>query len=314
MLNQKNWFGLQKFLSKETYDPRIKKLSDTKAKIVVQDVIVRALVDQCRADVSATTSSSMIACVVGLQEAAQGMPMKLDPLSDELDKLQSAIGLADHMSDDRRVVADRAREQLLNNKQGLFWKALTMLPCGKEAMKLAAACSDSMVKMKALKRELDQLCANTPCMPEAANLWKAPPNLGFDCAPWVDYNMKLCNILANGTGKFQTDHKVELQGVQENQVKFVAVLANAFIDICRRLFAKYAEEIVQVIDTVKVNGISPEDGETALCHASKILDIDPMVKDIPLDKFANKKPSLMASQTRNKESITACACCMMAGR
>ena len=114
--------------------------------------------------------------------------------------------------------ADTLRMELLNNKQGPFWRALTILATGIYACKQA---SDFIISMKAdmaHQRTLDML------LPKAMDLPKLDPKAlvlsaansidSTQYAEWPGVYKQLCSIEANASSRFMTENQALLDQVK----------------------------------------------------------------------------------------------------
>lgn len=228
-IDEKHWDQLGEFIKIGTPESKLDKLSDVRGKEVIKDIIVKVVVDFCKGDKYdegfGVTKDCLEAVISSLTE--QGFP----GFHEDLRRVLLIFNASEDMSATVCKETDKAREQMQANRQSLFWKALTMLHNGKEAMRLAAAASDMVVKMIANSRKVETLLASLPCLPSSeqqGTLWQDSKGLVLKSAEaWVTVQTSLADIEANSSVKFLTDHAKHLQKVKERQQTLVEMLADA---------------------------------------------------------------------------------------
>ncbi len=73
-----------------------------------------------------------------------------------------SLSLAEETTDEERKVAENARDALTSDKSGNLFKAMTMLPAGREAMLKASDILDSMIKLSSFARNIRSILATLP--------------------------------------------------------------------------------------------------------------------------------------------------------
>ncbi len=228
-IDGKHWDQLGEFIKMGSPESKLDKLSDVRGKEVIKDIIVKVVVDFCKGDKYdegfGVTKDCLEAVISSLTE--QDFP----GFHEDLCRVLLIFNASEDMTATVCKETDKAREQMQANRQSLFWKALTMLHNGKEAMRLAAAASDMLVKMIANARKLDMLLASLPCLPSSeqqGTLWQDTKGLVLKKAEaWVTLQTSLADIEANSSVKFLSEHADHLQKVKERQQTLVEMLADA---------------------------------------------------------------------------------------
>jgi hypothetical protein len=228
-IDEKHWDQLGQFIKMGSPESKLDMLSDVRGKEVIKDIIVKVIVDFCKGDKYdegfGVTKDCLETAISSLTE--QDFP----GFHDDLGRVLLIFNASEDMTATVCKETDKAREQMQANRQSLFWKALTMLHNGKEAMRLAAAASDMIVKMTANSRKLETLLASLPRLPSSeqqGTLWQDTKGLVLKSAEaWVTVQTSLADIEANSSVKFLSEHAKHLQKVKEHQQTLAEMLADA---------------------------------------------------------------------------------------
>jgi hypothetical protein len=228
-IDEKHWDQLGQFIKMGSPESKLDMLSDVRGKEVIKDIIVKVIVDFCKGDKYdegfGVTKDCLETAISSLTE--QDFP----GFHEDLRRVLLIFNASEDMTATVCKETDKAREQMQANRQSLFWKALTMLHNGKEAMRLAAAASDMIVKMTANSRKLETLLASLPRLPSSeqqGTLWQDTKGLVLKSAEaWVTVQTSLADIEANSSVKFLSEHAKHLQKVKEHQQTLAEMLADA---------------------------------------------------------------------------------------
>ena len=229
-IDEKRWDQLGEYIKMGSPENKLDKLSDVRSKEVIKNIIVQVIVDFCKGDKLCdvgfgVTKDCLEAAISSLTE--QDFP----GFHEDLVRVLLIFNASEDMTADVCKETDKAREQMQVNRQSSFWKALTMLHNGKEAMRLAAAASDTVAKMSANSRKLETLLTSLPRLPspkQQGTLWQDTKGLVLESAEaWVTLQTSLADIEANSSARFLSVHAEHLQKVKELQQTLAEMLADA---------------------------------------------------------------------------------------
>ena len=281
-----NWSSFVSFIFKDNPEYKLADLSVAKAKEVVQDVVVRCIFDFCRSDNLEEATKDMKACTLAIRDALS--KDEHPSLREDLVRLSSLLVAHEDLDEVAARELDNARDHLHGNKQGFFFKALTILPTGKALISTAANISNTITKQKRLARDLDSLTALCPQVPCADMLLKDGVLHFADADVWGGVHVRLAEIAANGTKAFLTSRAPAITDIKDKQKALVVVLVGAVKISWTALFGPVVQRFKSVFQDVESSAMPPAAAKKELDKLLEPLDPVDIVKKYDLEKLAPK--------------------------
>ena len=207
----------------ETDNAMIMKLDTSRRSEVANSLLVEVVVSFCRVAEEAKfddTHNKFLKYVKMMEPEVSKMRLAC---ADDWSRLLLVLAVNEDTSEDDMLIADRARTELNNNRSGIFFKALAILPMGRIVMRRMANVSDQLARDKQMKQEIIALQKVPRSLPEG-DLIAA----GFLMVPradrWSDCYVKLSNILANASVNFQGSHRCVLAQFDADQKQLMDLL------------------------------------------------------------------------------------------
>lgn len=225
-------------------------LPEVVAKDLQQATVARAVVAICR-----TTGDA--ALLNGALQRLRDYLAKVSPISfpsmglaSEVVRLSKVVNISDASSVSDIDAAEALRTELLNNRSGIFFKALTILPVGVLAMTLSSVVFEQHARDKTFEADVAAL------EPLVVDLPKAELDLVINdgnvhvpqAGGWSDMQSRMVNIMANTSTAFKAQHHAVLARVEKRQEELQTALSLAVRKIFGATVVKLAKAMEDLVE------------------------------------------------------------------
>lgn len=171
-----------------------------------------------------------------------------EEFQDEVKRLALITALTEDMGESEIKECESALHDVTNNKAGVFYKALTMLPTGMRVIGRASVFFEQLAKDRTFEIELTSLqahCESLKTVHDSACLRNGRLHMPAS-ELWAELNTRLANVTANTSAKFKSAHKEVLEKIQSRQVEASDALAKALSIRFQLVFSKFVESALQL--------------------------------------------------------------------
>lgn len=246
----KDFDAYAKRLPADSSDPYgVSLLSKADAKELQQNNVARAIVSICRATGETPVLDEAAARLKKFLSLVSTAKLLSDDFTTEIDRLAKVLEVSVDMPASELAELESMKNELLANKTGPFYKALTILPAGSHAMGMVSSVFDQHARDRTFETELKAM------EPTAESLRRATPDscwrndaLHVPAADrWADLNKKMANIQANSSKPFQEANAESINKIRARQSELKGALLAAARSAFSTAFTECADAVVAAL-------------------------------------------------------------------
>ena len=259
LAKEKNWEKYGHHINAESSDAMVTSVDAQRRKEVVQKSVVEVVVDYCRTTDEDQQENALKDLRDFLTQVVPVMPSACDALAADARRVLTLLitsGDSD-MSDAELKAAAQAKEELVSNRAGMFFKTLGVLPMGKLILTRVSLASDQALKNKTCASDLKVMQTSmNMVVPSAESLMMNGEMVIPNLETWQKLHLRLAHVKALSSASFQASHALVIQTFVEKQQELVKAMSSALCSSVSSALGSILDEISSAVTAEGSNNLS----------------------------------------------------------
>jgi hypothetical protein len=230
LVKEKSWEKYVYNINAENSDAMVTSVEAQRRKEVVQKSVVEVVVDYCRVTDEDQQKNALKDLTDFLTQVVPVMPSACNALAADARRMLTLLTTSgdSDMSDAELKAVAQAKEELVSNRAGMFFKTLGVLPMGKLILTRVSLASDQALKNKTCASELKAMQTFMDmAVPSAESLMINGEMVIPSLEKWQKLHTVLAHVKAVSSASFQASHALVIQTFVEKQQELVKAMSGA---------------------------------------------------------------------------------------